>query len=82
MTHAYWGPEFDDREIAALLDSKKAALDSASCSVRHLTDEAERSVREVDDVRPSDEELENPKSPFVDQWLAAAELRRAIEAAD
>ena len=41
MKHAYWGPEFDDREIAALLESKKAPLDSASCSVRHVTDEAE-----------------------------------------
>ena len=41
MTHAYWGPEFDDREIAALLESKKNLLDHASCSVRHLTEETE-----------------------------------------
>jgi len=41
MDHAYWGPQYSPEKIAALLDSKKADLSAADCSVRVIDDEAE-----------------------------------------
>ena len=41
MDHAYWGPHYTAENIAALLDSKKAELSAAACSVRLIGHEAE-----------------------------------------
>lgn len=40
MTHAYWGPAFDDDAIRAALDADAAALRAAGCSVEKMADEA------------------------------------------
>ncbi|HEX4410944.1 MAG TPA: carbamoyltransferase C-terminal domain-containing protein [Xanthobacteraceae bacterium] len=40
MTHAYWGPSFDEDAIRALLDEKRDAIASEGCSVNHIGDEA------------------------------------------
>ena len=34
MEHAYWGPEFSDREIAGVLDAARAAIDEHRCTRR------------------------------------------------
>jgi carbamoyltransferase len=39
MDHAYWGPAFDNEEIAGLLRSHESALDKAGCQVEILADE-------------------------------------------
>jgi len=39
MDHAYWGPEFDDAQFAALLDSQAAELARQECRVEKLADE-------------------------------------------
>lgn len=39
MTHAYWGPEYDDGEIEGLLERRRAEIAAAGCRV----------VREADD---------------------------------
>ena len=41
MKHAYWGPEFPEGEISALLDEQQAALEREACSVRRIGDESE-----------------------------------------
>jgi carbamoyltransferase len=38
MEHGYWGPEFGDAEIAAVLDSDRAAIDRSECTRRWWTD--------------------------------------------
>jgi carbamoyltransferase len=40
MPHAYLGPEFNDSEIATLLDERRAELAAAGCSVQHHAEEA------------------------------------------
>jgi carbamoyltransferase len=40
MEHAYWGPEFSDREIAAVLDEARAAIDERGCTRRACADAA------------------------------------------
>jgi len=41
MDHAYWGPEFDDHDIAMLLHREKEAFDGEHCNVRRMEDEGE-----------------------------------------
>jgi carbamoyltransferase len=41
MDHAYWGPDFSDDNIHALLTLKAVALAEAGCTVERLDDEAE-----------------------------------------
>jgi carbamoyltransferase len=41
MAHAYWGPGFDDRAVADLLQAKRRAFDGAGCAAVRLDDEAE-----------------------------------------
>jgi carbamoyltransferase len=41
MDHAYWGPQFAERDIAALLAANAAALAQAGCAVETIPDEAE-----------------------------------------
>src|SRR6185436_18148430 len=38
MEHGYWGPEFGDAEIAAVLDSERAAIDRSDCMRRSWSD--------------------------------------------
>ena len=38
MTHAAWGPQFDDDECGALLERHSADLDAAGCTVEHIGD--------------------------------------------
>ncbi|HKB14045.1 MAG TPA: carbamoyltransferase C-terminal domain-containing protein [Vicinamibacterales bacterium] len=40
MRHSYWGPEFDDRVVAAALDAQRAALEERSCLRREWPDAA------------------------------------------
>lgn len=49
MEHAYWGPQYGDAYIAKLLESERAAIDEAGCSVRCLSDEGDL-VRETADA--------------------------------
>lgn len=46
MDHAYWGPQYSDVQIGALLDQERNALDQAECSVRRIADEIDL-VRET-----------------------------------
>ncbi|RTL30679.1 MAG: carbamoyltransferase [Burkholderiales bacterium] len=39
MTHAYFGPEFSDQEIAQLIEEKRKDLIAAGCTIMHHTDE-------------------------------------------
>ena len=39
MDHAYWGPEFGDEEIGALLEKQRDAIASADCRVARTDDE-------------------------------------------
>lgn len=41
MLHAYWGPEFSDAEVAALLDERKADLTIQHCAIARIADEEE-----------------------------------------
>ena len=41
MDHAYWGPEFSDNEISALLERHKDALAREGCTLRRIGDEDE-----------------------------------------
>ena len=36
--HAYWGPEFGDDDIRAVLEAKKAEIDAEGCSVNRVND--------------------------------------------
>ncbi|MEJ8572816.1 carbamoyltransferase family protein [Microbaculum marinum] len=40
MRHAFWGPDFGDAEIAALLEDRSEELSGAGCSVERIGDEA------------------------------------------
>ncbi len=41
MSHAYWGPEFDDEAIKALLDARRSDIQSSSCVARRVEDLSE-----------------------------------------
>jgi carbamoyltransferase len=41
MTHAFWGPEFSNAEIDALLVEHRAALESEGCAVQTFDDDKE-----------------------------------------
>jgi carbamoyltransferase len=41
MDHAYWGPQFGDGEIDALLAARKAEINEAGCSVETIADGTE-----------------------------------------
>ncbi len=41
MDHAFWGPHFDNEEIATLLEEHKGALIEADCSIEHIDNEDE-----------------------------------------
>jgi carbamoyltransferase len=45
MTHAYWGPESSDAEIASLLDARRDEIAAAGCTVERANDEAELCAR-------------------------------------
>jgi carbamoyltransferase len=36
MDHAYWGPQFSSRDIAALIDAHRAEIDSSRCTIEEL----------------------------------------------
>ena len=40
LSHGYWGPAFDDGEIAAALDAQQAAIRERRCVRRHWPDQA------------------------------------------
>jgi len=40
MEHGYWGPDFTECEIAAVLDAARPAIDQADCTRRAWSDEA------------------------------------------
>ena len=40
MDHAYWGPQFSEDEIAALIDARAAELAAAGCAVEPVRDDA------------------------------------------
>ena len=40
MNHAYWGPQFSDEEIGALLDANKVEFSSQACVVNQLENQA------------------------------------------
>jgi carbamoyltransferase len=41
MDHAYWGPQYSEEMISALLNEKDKAIREQSCRIRKITDEAE-----------------------------------------
>ncbi|MGH7905861.1 MAG: carbamoyltransferase family protein, partial [Candidatus Binataceae bacterium] len=41
MEHSYWGPEFDDAQIAGVLAANSGHLEREGCEVRRVGDEAE-----------------------------------------
>jgi carbamoyltransferase len=40
MTHAYWGPEYSDAEVGAVLEAKRAEIEAQGCKVERESDEA------------------------------------------
>jgi carbamoyltransferase len=38
MDHAYWGPEFDSRQIGGIVDTRRAELASQGCQMRQIAD--------------------------------------------
>ncbi|HEX3920096.1 MAG TPA: carbamoyltransferase C-terminal domain-containing protein [Caulobacteraceae bacterium] len=40
MDHAYWGPHYDDADLATLLAARKEELAAGGCSVRRIDDDA------------------------------------------
>ena len=40
MDHAYWGPQFDDKEFHVLLETNAGSLHGRGCTVEHIEDEA------------------------------------------
>jgi carbamoyltransferase len=38
QTHSYWGTQFDDTEIAAAIDARRADLDARGCTRRQIAD--------------------------------------------
>jgi carbamoyltransferase len=40
MSHAYWGPEYSDAEVRALIESKVGVLESENCTVELIPDES------------------------------------------
>jgi carbamoyltransferase len=45
MGHAYWGPRFDEEEIATLLAERRAPLAHTACAVAEVRDETELCAR-------------------------------------
>jgi carbamoyltransferase len=41
MEHGYWGPQFNRREIASVLDKARRQVADAHCAIREIDDEAE-----------------------------------------
>jgi carbamoyltransferase len=41
MTHAFWGPSFDNAELAALLNEHRAAIEAEGCAVQTFADDKE-----------------------------------------
>ena len=41
MDHAYWGPHFDESEIAQLLDAQRGEIEQAGCTVEVFEEDAE-----------------------------------------
>ena len=41
MTHAFWGPSFNDTELGQLLTDRHATIEAERCNVRQITDENE-----------------------------------------
>jgi carbamoyltransferase len=41
MDHAYWGPAFDDEDIAKVLATHRAEISAAGCTVEEISAEAE-----------------------------------------
>jgi carbamoyltransferase len=39
MTHAFWGPQFTDTELAALLSDRRNAIEAEACHVETINDE-------------------------------------------
>jgi carbamoyltransferase len=41
MDHAYWGPQFGQAEIRALITARESEIKAAGCSIKTIADEAE-----------------------------------------
>src|SRR5207302_9345211 len=41
MTHAYWGPEYDDVVIDESITARRADLNAAQCTIERVADERE-----------------------------------------
>ena len=41
MNHAYWGPQYSDDQIGAILDAGKEAISNRGCRVSRIADEGE-----------------------------------------
>jgi len=41
MSHAYWGPQSSDAEVATLLESETARIQAEGCTVQQITDPAQ-----------------------------------------
>jgi carbamoyltransferase len=39
MDHAYWGPQFNNAELEALLEARRDELDAQTCMIEQITDE-------------------------------------------
>jgi carbamoyltransferase len=50
MDHAYWGPQFDARDIGALIATRESEIEEAGCAVENISDEAELCRRTANTV--------------------------------
>jgi carbamoyltransferase len=41
MHHAYWGPQFDDAEISALIAAQESEINASGCVTEHVTNEVD-----------------------------------------
>ncbi|MEX2080052.1 MAG: carbamoyltransferase C-terminal domain-containing protein, partial [Dehalococcoidia bacterium] len=52
MSHAYYGPEFSEAEIAAVLEKRRGEAEAQGCRIQHMGDEAalvERTAKAIAD---------------------------------
>ena len=50
MDHAYWGPDFSNDEIDALLDASRGQITDAGCSIQNVADEGKLCKRTAEAI--------------------------------
>jgi carbamoyltransferase len=54
MTHAYWGPEYDEVAIDESIEARRADLDAAACTIERVSDERDLCRRTAAQIAEGD----------------------------